>query len=77
MRNKYQVGAVGKRVEIGNISSRPELTPNEALELAAYLVAVALPMMSGETDELLHQFMGKVADASDDPEVSKAVQEMG
>lgn len=72
MRNKFHVGALGKRVQIQNISSEPELTPSEALELAAYLVATAIPLSPGEADTVLDTFIKMIGDAAEDPDVSAA-----
>jgi hypothetical protein len=64
MLNRYDVGAVGKRIAINNLAPRPEFTPREALELAAWLVATAVPLMPGVADglEVFHKFL---ADASE------------
>jgi hypothetical protein len=73
MRNKFHVGAVGKRVTIENISREPELTPSEALELAAWLVATAVPLQPGDVGENLRAFLRIVADVSE-RELGQAVQ---
>jgi hypothetical protein len=62
MINRYRVGAVGKRISIGNIAPEPELTPREALELAAWLVATAAPLMHGEPSAVLGQFHKMIGD---------------
>lgn len=65
MRNRFHVGATGKRVAIANLAKEPELTPDEALELAAWLVATAVPLRPGDVGEELKRFLGMVADAND------------
>jgi hypothetical protein len=65
MNNKFHVGAVGKRVAIQNLAREPELTPQEALELAAWLVATAVPLRPGDVGEELKRFLNLVADAND------------
>lgn len=75
MRNRFEVGAVGKRVSIGNLPPRPELTPREALELAAWLVAAAAPLVPGEPPQVLNQFLGMVGDAGDE-QLSAAAAEL-
>lgn len=68
MINRYQVGAVGKRVSIGNLAPEPQLTPREALELAAWLVATAGPLMHGEPSAVLGQFHKMIGDAAGETE---------
>jgi cytochrome c len=63
--NRYAVGAVGKKVEINNLAQRPQLTPREALELAAWLVAVSAPLMPGDATAVLNQFHKLLADAAE------------
>lgn len=75
MRNKFEVGAVGRRVSIGNLPARPELTPREALELAAWLVATAAPLAQGEPADVLSEFLKLVGDAGDE-ETSAAALEL-
>jgi hypothetical protein len=65
MRNKFHVGATGKRVAISNLAKEPELTPDEALELAAWLVAAAVPLLPGDVGEELKRFLNLVADANE------------
>lgn len=68
MINRYNVGAVGKRITIANLAPQPELTPREALELAAWLVATAAPLMHGEPAAVLGQFHKMIGDAAGDGE---------
>ncbi len=75
MINRYQVGAVGKRITIGNIAREPELTPREALELAAWLVATAAPLMHGEPSAVLGQFHKMVGDAGEGDGIAAAALE--
>lgn len=75
MINRYDVGAVGKRVAIANLAPRPELTPREALELAAWLVATAAPLMHGEPSEVLGQFHKMIAAAGDGEGIAAAALE--
>jgi len=42
--NQFGVGASGKVVQISNIAPQPRLAPREALNLAAWLAATALPL---------------------------------
>lgn len=73
MRNKYHVGAVGKRVAIQNISREPELTPAEALELAAWLAATAIPLRAGDVQAELGAFLRMLGDAGS-AELAAAVE---
>jgi hypothetical protein len=75
MINRYDVGAVGKRVAIANLPRRPELTPKEALELAAWLVATAAPLMQGEPSDVLGQFHKMIAAAGDGEGIAVAALE--
>jgi len=72
MINRYRVGAVGKRVTIGNLAPEPELTPREALELAAWLVAASAPLMHGEPAAVLGQFLKMIADAGEGEGIAEA-----
>ncbi len=72
--NKYAVGAVGKKVQINNIAPRPTLTPKEALELAAWLVAVAAPLMPGSAAATLDSFHKQVADAAEGTDLEEAAR---
>jgi len=65
MKNRFHVGAVGRRVSISNISSNPHMTPAEALELAAWLVATACPLAPGGVAQAFGAFHKMVADASE------------
>lgn len=75
MRNKFEVGAVGKVIAINNLAPRPELKPREALELAAWLVATAAPLAQGEPAAVLSEFLKMVGDAGDE-ETSAAALEL-
>lgn len=72
--NKFGVGAVGSR--IGIVHEVPErLTAEEALNLAANLVAAALTTKyAGDPTAALHRFLEQVADVSEDAAVSAAVK---
>jgi hypothetical protein len=72
MQNRFSVGAVGKKIEINNLAPRPQLTPREALELAAWLLATAGPLMPGDAGAVLGQFHKMVGDASDGTELGEA-----
>lgn len=74
--NQFGVGAVGKKVEINNLAPRPRLSPKEALNLAAWLVAAAAPLLPGDAGAVLGQFHKMVADAADhDSELGTAALE--
>jgi len=78
MKNRFEVGAVGKRVEIHNLPPRPALTPREAFELAAWLVSAAAPLMPGDSADVLGQFhkmLGDAAEGSDLEEAARAALE--
>jgi len=66
VRNKFGVGAVGKKIEIHNLAPQPELTPRDALELAAWLVATAAPIIQADTAAVLGQFHKLLGDAAGD-----------
>lgn len=66
MMNQFGVGATGKKIQISNIAPRPTLTPKEALELAAWLVATAVPLRAGEPVAELGTFLRMVEQASDE-----------
>lgn len=72
VRNKYAVGAVGKKVTIHNLAPQPELSAREAFELAAWLVATAAPLMPGDANAVLGQFHKMVGDAADGTELGAA-----
>ena len=74
MRNKFHVGAVGRRVEIKNLGREPELTPTEALELAAWLVATAVPLRPGDSAAELAAFLKMVGDVGS-AELGEAVDD--
>lgn len=74
MRNEFHVGAVGKKVRIANMAPDPKLSPQEALELAAYLVATAIPLLPGDADTELQGFFGMLGDASESDDLSKAIR---
>jgi hypothetical protein len=70
--NPFNVGAVGKKVQINNLAPRPSLTPKEALTLAAWLVATAAPLMPGTASEVLTQFHKLLGDASEGTDLEDA-----
>lgn len=74
MINRFDVGAVGKKITIANLAPRPELTPREALELAAWLVAAAAPLMHGEPSAVLGEFHKMIAAAGDDDTAAAALK---
>jgi hypothetical protein len=74
MRNKFHVGAVGKRVQIQNIGREPELTAAEALELGAYLVATAIPLRGGDAVAELGGFLRLLEAAAEDSPLAEAVR---
>lgn len=78
--NPFSVGAVGKKVQINNLAPRPSLTPKEALNLAAWLVATAAPLMPGSADDVLvqfHKLLGDAAEGSDlEDAAARAVAEL-
>ena len=74
MRNKFHVGAVGKRVQIANLPREPELPPRDALELAAWLVATAIPLGDDDAGDALDSFIGLVAEAAEDTDLSAAAE---
>jgi hypothetical protein len=71
--NQFGVGAVGKRIQISNMAPQPTLTPREALELAAHLVATALPLQPGDDTENLGRFLKQVAHVSGE-ELAAAIE---
>jgi len=74
MKNRFEVGAAGKRVAIHNLPPRPELTPREAFELAAWLVASASPLMPGDSAEVLGQFHKMLGDAAEGTDLEEAAR---
>lgn len=76
MRNKFKVGAVGRRVEIGNIAREPELTPDEAIELAVYLVATAAPLYQGTAAAALGKFHKGLVDVASEELGAEAAKEI-
>ncbi len=64
MTNEFQVGAVGKKIRIGNLAPQPSLTSRQALELAAWLVAAAAPLEKGSAGEVLDKLHGLIGDAA-------------
>lgn len=72
--NQFGVGAVGKKVHINNLAPQPRLTPKDAIELAAWLVATAAPLMPGDASAVLGQFHKQVADAAEGTELEDAAR---
>jgi hypothetical protein len=75
--NQYAVGAVGKKIEINNLANRPRLTPKEAIELAAWLAATALPLQPGDALAELGKFVkrvGEIAGESGEDALAEAVR---
>ncbi len=66
MRNRYGVGAVGRKIHISDLNL--ECSPEEALELAAWIVASAAPL----TKEGLERFLKLVGDAAEGTDLGKA-----
>jgi hypothetical protein len=73
--NQFGVGAVGKKIGISNMAPRPSLTPREALELAAWLVATALPLMPGTVGAELVRWHRMLADAGEGTDIEGAALE--
>jgi len=74
MLNRFSVGAVGKKVEINNLAPRPRLTAREAIELAAWLLATAAPLMPDNADAVLEQFHKLVGDAGEGTDIEDAAR---
>lgn len=74
MQNRFNVGAVGRKVEINNLAPRPSLTPREALELAAWLVASASPLLPGDAAATLGQFHKLLGDAAEGTDLEEAAR---
>jgi hypothetical protein len=72
--NKFAVGAVGKKIAIHNLAPQPQLTPKDAIELAAWLVATAAPLMPGTAAETLGMFHKLVGDAGEGTELEGAAR---
>jgi hypothetical protein len=72
--NQFGVGAVGKKVHIANIAQSPRLDAKSALELAAWLVATAAPLMPGDATTVLNQFHRLVGDAAEGTDLEAAAQ---
>lgn len=72
--NKFGVGATGTK--IGIVRELPErLTPGDALNLAAHLVASALTLKDAdEPEKALRAFLELVSEVSEDAAVSAAVK---
>lgn len=73
--NQFAVGAVGKKIQINNLAPRPMLTPKEALELAAWLVATAVPLMPGSAGSELAMWHKLLADAGEGTDLQGAALE--
>lgn len=74
--NSFGVGAVGKKIHISNIAPQPSLRPAEALNLAAWLAAAALPLMPREAAVELGNFVKMLGDAAregDETDLADAV----
>jgi hypothetical protein len=74
MRNDFAVGAVGKKIEINNLAQRPRLSPREAMNLAAWLVATAGPLMPGDAAASLGEFHKMLGDAAEGTELEDAAR---
>jgi len=75
--NQFGVGATGKKVQITNLQPQPRLEPRQALNLAAWLAATALPLMPGEPVAELGNFiklLGDVARENDSDDLADAVK---
>jgi len=78
MQNRFAVGAVGRKVEINNLPPRPSLTGREALELAAWLVSAASPLLPGDAAATLgtfHKLLGDAAEGTDLEEAARGALE--
>jgi len=74
--NQFGVGASGKKVYINNLSPQPRLSAREALNLAAWLAATALPLMPGDAAAELGKFvklLGDTARENDSEDLAEAV----
>ena len=72
--NQFAVGAVGKKVSINNLAPQPRLTPKEACELAAWLLATAAPLMPGSASSVLEHFHKLVGDAAEGTDLEEAAR---
>lgn len=63
--NQFSVGAVGRKIQIGNLAPKPTLTAREALNLAAHLAAAALPLQGGDDAENVGKFLKQIAELSE------------
>lgn len=66
MRNRYGVGAVGRNIHVSQLELK--MSPDEALELGAWLVAAAAPMTRAGLDG----FLKLLAEAGEGTELGKA-----
>jgi hypothetical protein len=73
--NQFAVGAVGKKITINNLAPRPQLAPKEALGLAAWLVATAVPLLPGDPGAELGKFHKMLADAAEGTDLEIAALE--
>lgn len=74
--NQFAVGANGKKISINNLPPQPRLMAKDALELAAWLAATALPLMPGDAGAELGKFVkhiGEIAGESGEDALSAAV----
>jgi hypothetical protein len=74
MQNRFSVGAVGRKIEINNLAPRPSLSAREALELAAWLVACASPLLPGDAAATLGQFHKLLGDAAEGTDLEEAAR---
>ena len=73
MANRFGVGAVGQRIAI--VNEIPEkLSAEQALNLAAWLVAAGLSVRGGDPQQGLESFLETVADAAGDGAVADRIR---
>lgn len=73
MRNKFGVGQVGKRIAIVN-DMPSQISPDDALNLAAHLVTCALTAKGGDPQSHLEQFLSDVAEAAEGSEIADKIR---
>ena len=78
LRNDYGVSPKGRSVQISGLSmhapdvAAPVMTPQEAIELAAWLVATAVPMHRKDTAGALDEFHAALAEVAEGTELGTA-----
>lgn len=75
LRNDFGVAPRGRRVQVAaaTVEGVPmDMTPHEALELAAWLVAIAAPMHQGTVTDALNAFHSALAEAAEGTDLEGA-----